>query len=324
MSKLSEMGEKEAVRRILAEIAEKESSNAIGPGDDAAAVDMGFVYLVASTDLIAQSTHVLPGMTDWQIGWTIAAVNFSDVAAMGAKPIGLLVSMGLPKDMPSERLDEIVRGILDCCECAGGEMLGGDTKEAPELTLSGTALGTVAKKGILLRKGAKKGDLLAITGNLGMAAAGYQSIKNSLGNKRAEKVLLEPKPRVKEGMALSASGVVTSCMDISDGLASSVYSLSEASKVVFELNYGAIPVDNEVIKVAKKVDISPEELVLYYGGDYQLLFTLRPEGLSLLSSLLGDSFTVIGKARAEGENTLIKEGKKTALENRGYEHFRHG
>ena len=98
MSKLSEMGEKEAVRRILAEIAEKESSNAIGPGDDAAAVDMGFVYLVATTDLIAQSTHVLPGMTDWQIGWTVAAVNFSDVAAMGAKPIGLLVSMGLPKD----------------------------------------------------------------------------------------------------------------------------------------------------------------------------------------------------------------------------------
>jgi thiamine-monophosphate kinase len=186
MNKLSEMGEKEAVRHILAEIAEKESSNAIGPGDDAAAVDMGVVYLVATTDMIAQSTHVLPGMTDWQIGWTVAAVNFSDVAAMGAKPIGLLVSMGLPKDTPSERLDEIIRGILDCCEYAGGEMLGGDTKEAPELTLSGTALGTVVKRGILLRKGAKKGDLLAVTGSLGLAAAGYHSMKASLGNKRAE------------------------------------------------------------------------------------------------------------------------------------------
>ncbi|MDD1743350.1 MAG: thiamine-phosphate kinase [Methanomassiliicoccales archaeon] len=324
MSKLSEIGEKEAVRRILAEIAEKESSNAIGPGDDAAAIDMGFVYLVASTDMIAQSTHVLPGMTDWQIGWTVAAVNFSDVAAMGAKPIGLLVSMGLPKDTPSERLDEIIRGILDCCECAGGEMLGGDTKEAPELTLSGTALGTVTKKGILLRKGAKKGDLLAITGSLGLAAAGYQSIKGSLDVKRAEKALLEPKPRVKEGMALSASGVVTSCMDISDGLASSVHTLAEASKVTFEVDYDAIPVDKEVIEIARRASTSPEELVLYYGGDYQLLFTLRPEGLGLLSSLLGDSFTVIGKAKAEGENLLITGSKKKALENRGYEHFRHG
>ncbi len=324
MSKLSEMGEKEAVRRILAEIAEKESSNAIGPGDDAAAVDMGFVYLVASTDMIAQSTHVLPGMTDWQIGWTVAAVNFSDVAAMGAKPIGLLVSMGLPKDTLSERLDEIIRGILDCCECAGGEMLGGDTKEAPELTLSGTALGTVTKKGILLRRGAKKGDLLAVTGSLGLAAAGYYSIKGSLDVKRAEKALLEPKPRVKEGMALSASGVVTSCMDISDGLASSVHALAEASKVTFELDYAAIPVDKEVIEVASRASMSPEELVLYYGGDYQLLFTLRPEGLSLLSSLLGSSFTVIGKVRGAGENVLIKDGKKMALENRGYEHFRHG
>ena len=303
MSKLSEMGEKEAVRRILAEIAEKESSNALGPGDDAAAVDMGFIYLVATTDLISQSTHVLPGMTDWQIGWTVAAVNFSDVAAMGAKPIGLLVSMGLPKEMPSEKLDEIIRGILDCCECAGGEMLGGDTKESPELSLSGTALGTVTKKGILLRKGAKKDDLLAVTGSLGLAAAGYYSIKNSLGMKRAEKTLLEPKPRVKEGMALSASGVVTSCMDISDGLASSIYTLGDASKVSFEVDYAAIPVDKEVIDVAGKVDVSPEELVLYYGGDYQLLFTLKPEGLSLLSSLLGNSFTVIGKANERPRKT---------------------
>ncbi len=324
MTKLSDMGEKEAVRRILAEIAEKEGSNAIGPGDDAAAVDMGFVYLVATTDLIAQSTHVLPGMADWQIGWTVAAVNFSDVAAMGAKPIGLLVSMGLPKDMPSERLDEIIRGILDCCECAGGEMLGGDTKESPELSLSGTALGTVAKKGILLRKGAKKGDLLAVTGSLGLAAAGYHSIKKGLGDKKAEKALLEPKPRVKEGMALSSSGVVTSCMDISDGLASSIYTLAEASGVSFDLDYEAIPVENDVIKVAGKAGVDPKELVLYYGGDYQLLFTLKPKGLGLLSSLLGNSFTVIGEVKAAGENTLIEGGRKKMLENRGYEHFRRG
>jgi thiamine-monophosphate kinase len=311
------------VRRILAEITEKESSNAIGPGDDAAAVDMGFVYLVASTDMIAQSTHIQPGMTDWQIGWTVAAVNFSDIAAMGAKPIGLLVSMGLPKDTPSERLDEIIRGILDCCECTGGEMLGGDTKETPELTLSGTALGTVAKKCILLRRGAQKDDLLAITGNLGLAAAGYHSIKNSIGNKKAEKALLEPRPRVMEGMALSASGVVTSCMDISDGLASSVHTLAEASKVYFVVDYDTIPVEKEVVEIAKEAGLSLDELVLYYGGDYQLLFTLRPEGLGRLNSLLGKSFTVIGKAGAAGKNELIKEGKIVPLENRGYEHFRH-
>ena len=203
-------------------------------------------------------------------------------------------------------------------------MLGGDTKESPELSLSGTALGTVTKKGILLRKGAKKDDLLAVTGSLGLAAAGYQSIKNALGNKRAEKALMEPKPRVREGMSLSASGVVTSCMDISDGLASSVYALAEASHVSFEIDYAAIPVEKEVIEIARKVGMSPEELVLYYGGDYQLLFTLKPEGLSLLSSLLGNSFTVIGKAKAAGENTLIEGSRTIPLENRGYEHFRHG
>ena len=83
-------------------------------------------------------------------------------------------------------------------------------------------------------------------------------------------------------------------------------------------------VEKDVIEVAKKAGVSPDELVLYYGGDYQLLFTLRPEGLSLLSSLLGNSFTVIGKARAAGKNELKKDGHIIQLENRGYEHFRHG
>jgi thiamine-monophosphate kinase len=117
--KLSEIGEREAVKRIIAQATETTSSSNIGPGDDAAAVDMGLVYVVASTDLVTQSMHFLPGMTYAQMGWTCAAVNFSDVAAMGAKPIGILVSMGLPRDLESEHLDEMIGGILDCCDSVG-------------------------------------------------------------------------------------------------------------------------------------------------------------------------------------------------------------
>jgi len=322
MSRLSEIGEKEAVRRILGDITEKEGTSTIGPGDDAAAVDLGALYLVASTDTITQSSHVMKGMTDWQIGWTVAAVNFSDMAAMGAKPIGLLVSMGLPRDFESERLDNIMGGILDCCESVGGELLGGDTKEAKEITLTGTALGTVGKRSILLRKGASPGDFLAVTGTLGMAAAGYYSIIKDLKNKKVEKAILEPQPRIKEGMALSSSGVVTSCMDISDGLASSIFALSEAGQVSFELDYGAIPVDREVGKVAEASGQKVEDLVLYYGGDYQLLFTFKPEGINTLRSRLGSAFSVVGKVKAMGENLLVKGVRIVPLENRGYEHFR--
>ncbi len=322
MSRLSEIGEKEAVRRIQELVAERGSSDNIGPGDDAAAVDLGVIYLVATTDIMAQSTHILPGMSLWQVGWSLAAINYSDIAAMGAKPIGLLVSMGLPRDFDSEDLDEMFRGILDCCEFVGGELLGGDTKETKEMTLAGSALGTVGKHDILLRSGAKPGDLLCVTGSLGMAAAGYHSLTRGLSAKAAEKAILEPRPRVKEGMILSASGVVTSCMDVSDGLASSIYSLSEMSQVSFSLDFDEVPVDEEVLKVAEAGGLDPTELALYYGGDYQLLFTIKPNGMNRLVQLLGDEFSVIGKASAPGENVLVRGGEIAKLENRGYEHFR--
>ena len=322
MSKLSEIGEKEAVKRILADVANAKDSNNIGPGDDAAAIDLGVLYLVASTDTITQSGHVLPGMTDWQIGWMAAAVNYSDIAAMGAHPIGILISMGLPRDTESERLDAIIQGVMDCSESVGAELLGGDTKEACELTLAGTSLGTVGKRSILLRKGARPGDLVGITGSLGLAAAGYHSIVRGLHLKRAEKCILEPRARIKEGEVLSSSGVVTSCMDISDGLASSIYSLAEASKVSFELDYAAIPVDLQVQKAAKAINLEAEELVLYYGGDYQLLFTFKPQGLERLRAELGKELSVIGKVTDTGENLSVKGDQVIRLDNRGYEHFR--
>ncbi|MCU0861697.1 MAG: thiamine-phosphate kinase [Methanomassiliicoccales archaeon] len=323
MSRLSEIGEKEAVRRIQELVASRGATSNIGPGDDAAAVDLGVMYLVATTDILGQATHILPGMTYWQVGWTLAAVNFSDVAAMGAKPIGLLVSMGLPRDFASESLDEMLDGILDCCDHVKAELLGGDTKETKEVTLAGTALGTVGKKEILLRRGASVGDLLAVTGSVGMAAAGYHSLRKGLGVKAVEKAILEPQPHVQEGMALSSSHVVTSCMDVSDGLASSVHTLGGMSGVSFTLDYDEIPVDDEVLEVAGASGVDANELALYFGGDYQLLFTLRPQGLERLRSLLGDGFTVIGKAGPRGADNVIVRGRDIIrLENRGYEHFR--
>jgi thiamine-monophosphate kinase len=285
-------------------------------------VDLGVLYLVATTDIMAQSTHILPGMSYWQVGWSLAAINYSDIAAMGAKPIGLLVSMGLPRDFESQDLDEVFRGILDCCEFAGGELLGGDTKEAKEITLAGSALGTVGKKEILLRRGASPGDLLCLTGSVGMAAAGYQSLVKGLSVKAAEKAILEPVPRVREGMVLSSSRVVTSCMDVSDGLSSSVHTLSIMSGVSFSLDFDEIPVEEEVLEVAEAVRLDPSELALYYGGDYQLLFTVKPSGLEKLRMMLGDELSVIGKANPPGQNVLVRGGKLIKLENRGYEHFR--
>lgn len=319
MRTLGEMGEKEIVRRLLGEI---KSSAPVGPGDDAAAVDMGDCYLVITTDLISSRAHMPVAMSDWQIGWMLAAVNYSDIAAMGARPIGIVASLALPKETAFSSLRSIMAGIQDCSESVGAEILGGDTKESPEITLVGTALGKVKKDRILLRKGAKPGDYLAVTGTLGLAAAGYYALTKGLHCPSGVKALLEPKPRVKEGLALSSSGAVTSCMDISDGLASSIYQLSEMSGISFSIEWDSIPVKKEVVQVADDCGMNPEELALYYGGDYQLLFTINPNGLPRLRSRMKSRMAVIGRAKESGRNTLKRGGKVSILENRGYEHFR--
>ena len=112
-------------------------SAAVGPGDDAAAVDMGSHYLVISTDLITRTGHMPKGMTDRQTGWSVAAVNYSDIAAMGAEPIGIVVAFALPGSTQFHSLEEMMRGIDDCSRSVGAEVLGGDTKESPIEVITG-------------------------------------------------------------------------------------------------------------------------------------------------------------------------------------------
>ena len=318
MKTLADLGEKEVISLLLANI---KTAAAVGPGDDAAAVDIGGQYLVATTDVVSRMSHLPKGMTDWQIGWFTAAVNFSDIAAMGARPVGLLLAYVLPRDLPFEDLKRIMQGAQDCCRFVGADLLGGDTKEGEEMVIAGTALGVVDKDKVLLRRGAREGDLLAVTGPMGTAAAGWVARKRGIFAPRTEKALLEPQPRIKEGMTLSASGKVSSCMDITDGLAFSIGELSRQSGVCFEVRWCSIPIGEDVQKVAEKGGVPIEDLVLHYGGEYELLFTVSPDAVDELTAALGGRLHVIGRATGE-QNVLIREGKVVPLDTRGYEHFR--
>ena len=176
-------------------------------------------------------------------------------------------------------LEAIMEGAQECALSVGTEILGGDTKEGRELVIAGTALGEVGKERVLLRRGARKGDLLAVTGTMGLASAGFAAVTNGINAPEAADAFMRPRPRIREGMALSASGAATSAMDVTDGLAYSVHELSRQSGVHFIVDWEAIPVRPEVLRIAMAVDGSVEDMVLHYGGDYELLFTLRPDML---------------------------------------------
>jgi len=324
VKKLSDLGERKAIR-LISNILSR-GDEAVGIGDDCAALDFGEEYLLISTDMISKKTHVPEIMTPWQIGWFVVAINLSDIAAKGGKPLGLVLSLGLPGDTSVSFLEELTRGADECATTYRTSIIGGDTKENPSVTICGTVFGTVKKDEFMSRKGTKPGDIVAITGTLGKAGAGYYAIQSSIENDEILKGLLEPKPRINEGIALAREKVVSSCMDISDGLSSSLYQLQELNNVGFEIAKEKIPLSRMLIKLAREDEnLDVYKYCLHFGGDYELLLTIPPSEFEKAQRNVektGSYLTNIGQVTKGNEVCIIDDNVKKILPNEGYEHFR--
>lgn len=321
MKTLGTLGERETIKLINKLV---KSDAAVGIGDDCAAIDIGTKYLLVTTDMMVTKTHIPKGMGPYDIGWSIVAVNLSDIAGMGGRPLGLVTAIGITRGHPIDFLEQMVDGMNDCALRFNTSIVGGDTKEHDDLILCGTAIGEIDKDKILLRRGARPGDLIAVTGQLGRGGAGFYSLKRGLGLKDAEVALKRPWPRVKEGMALSASGIATSCMDISDGLSASIFEMSRSSGMTFEIDYSKLPKAKEVDMAFQDLE-RQKDLTLNFGDDFELLFTIKREAeaeLAKISQACECPMTIIGKVTSGEENILIDNGTRERLENLGYEHFR--
>lgn len=302
------LGERELIRRISEILGGVEN-------DDCAVIDAGDRYLVATTDMLHRVTDFPDIMNPWQMGWMSVAVNLSDVAAMGAEPAGVLLATGLPSEVDLYFIDELFSGFADCAGYYGTKVIGGDTDSHQELTITGSALGFVEKDLILRRRGARPGDLLCTTGVLGGAGAGLLAWKR--GDLQSEFIvkLLEPEPRLKEGRALAESQAVTAMMDNSDGLALSLSDLSEVSRVgfmVYEDRLPIIPGLEEIVGHEEAVDT-----VMSAGGDFELVFTVKPEGLE--EARKACELTMIGEVVEEGI-WMETNGERRRIEAKGYEH----
>lgn len=308
MTRLDELGEKAIVSDLI-ELFDPDGAHNLG--DDCAVVDLGRDYLLVTTDIINRKTHIPEGAGSRDVGWHIAAINLSDIAAMGGQPLGMLFAFGLRGDAPVSDLTEISEGIRECCSNYAIPVLGGDTKESDVLTISGTAIGTVPKSEILWRKGAKPGDIIAMTGVLGKPMEWFRA-----KDPHKAQFLLRVVPRIREGRILAQSQAVTSCIDMSDGLSTSLHHLAKAGGVGLEVDFNRL-------LFAQGLSLEEKEHALHLGGDYELLFTVSPDRAEhVFNADFGTSpITQVGEVTEDTGVFILKDGATSQLPDKGYEHF---
>ncbi len=326
--KLSDVGERTLVE-LARKIFKRGAHVRVGIGDDAAVLDLdSFKCAVLTTDMLAASRHFPHGTSPEQMGRKAVVVNLSDLAAMGAEPLGLIFSVGLPRGLKVKFVERLVRSMDIAAREHGTYIVGGDLDETEEIVISGMALGVVRRREFLTRSGAKVGDIIAVTGKLGAAAAGLKLLLKRLpvnSYRALVRAQLEPRARVREGRALVRSGLVTSAIDVTDGLAANIWQLAKESKMKIVIDRDDIPEHPLVRKFAVQHGFNVDDFVLVGGEDFELLFTVRPRGwekVRLTLKRVGTTATKIGCV-TKGRGVFIRtNGKTRKLPDRGYEHFR--
>ena len=272
-------------------------------------------------------------LNNFDIGYYLAAANFSDIAAMGAQPIALLSVIRYPKTMQDTDFATVIQGIRAGCGQVGARNVGGDIGSAERLILSATAVGIVEPNSALRRTGAEEGDILCTTGYTGIAGAAQRYFYEldqhgpALASSEEDRLLSSwrrPQALVREGRILRASRVVTSCQDSSDGLKAAIESLASANGVGFVIREGDIPIAPIVDTVARLRRLDTLEVTFGDSVDFQLVFTVAPRNVSALQERFksnGLGFFKIGTATRKREVVMLDaRGNPSGLPGIGWRH----
>ncbi len=303
--------ERELVARWRAAIPAGSPGVVLGAGDDAALVTLDADRLgVLTTDILIEGVHF---RRDWgepdDLGWKAAAVNLSDLAAMGAVPRYLVASTALPQDLPLAYADGVVKGILECASAFDSALVGGDTvRSSGPYVVAVAAFGEVERERALRRDAARAGDVVAVTGSFGGAAAALRALRTDARPHAALLVrLLRPSPRIAEARSFARAGV-RCAIDCSDGLGRSAALIGDASGCAVEIDAARVPVQGGATL----------EDALGGGEDYELVVAapetaLRASGVPLV---------VVGRVVAGSGATLLRtDGSRLDLANAGYDAF---
>jgi thiamine-monophosphate kinase len=283
--------------------------------------------LIFTTDTMVEKVHFdLRYSTFKQVGWKAMVANLSDIAAMGGLPTFALVTVGLSKSISVENVISIYDGVTAIGKRYNCSVIGGDTVFSPKsMFVSIALLGKVEKKFLVKRSGAKLGDLICVTGNLGEVQAGLEFLKK---NPRKKSPLvrkhLNPLPRINEARTLVRNLKINSMIDISDGLSSELFHLTEESNLGAVVYQEKIPISSKCIKAGNLLGKSPLLWALSSGEEYELLFTLSKKELPRLEKVERKiKLSWIGEMVSKKEGVVLrqKSGKMRRLTKTGFKHF---
>lgn len=337
--RLSEIGEFGLIRRLAKNVA-RGPGVIEGIGDDACVLDIGGdQVLLVTIDMLVEGTHFSRGISPRRLGWKALAVGLSDIAAMGGMPGYFLVSLAIPQSVSVEYVDELYQGMLDLASRFGVSLVGGDTVRSDAIVIDVTVLGQASRADVLLRSGARPGDLMLVTGHLGDSAAGLELLlkpaaldvipaRDASCADALIRAHTEPIPRVAESQAIVRTGGATAMIDISDGLTSEIHHICERSSVGARIWAERVPVSVEARALARTLDKDPLSWALDGGEDYELLFTARPgmveEICKAVKEATGTDVTVIGEVLPLGEGIALihEDGTAERIDAGGFNHFK--
>jgi thiamine-monophosphate kinase len=332
--KLSELGEFGLINLIRDSSARYENSGRtpwqeviVGIGDDAAAWQGDNRIQLATTDTLVQDVHFDLDIISWEeLGWKALAVNLSDIAAMGGIPKYALLSLALPGELEVADISKFINSMMHLAGEFGVAMVGGNVATAPNVVITVTIIGCSKGKAMLRRSTASSGEQIAVTGCLGLSAAGLEMLKGkAISDLEVSNILrrahFRPVPRVKEGQILIEQGVKTA-IDISDGLIADLDHICESSKVNAKIKIEQVPVHPVVTANFP----NHQELALCGGEDYELLFTADEATVARAKQALNCPVTVIGDITEEKLPTRVTlvdgEGNIIPYKKGGWEHFK--
>lgn len=323
MTTLHDVGEFGFIDRITAHLRSRPDV-LIGPGDDCAVVRAGDRVLLITCDLAMEDVHFRRGIVAAEeLGWKAAAAGLSDIAAMGGAPLFLVTSLAAPSATDVHELEAFCGGMAAVAGQAGAAIIGGDvTRSSDGIVADVMAIGEAPGGKYLLRNGAKPGDMFAVTGWPGRAAAGLEAQERGVDAPELIRALYHPEPRVLEGQWLAQHDAVHAMIDVSDGVVQDAGHLCERSGLGLAMTSASVAVDPLLADFCARSDKSLQDYVFTGGEAYELAFAIDQNAFADVLNAFRNEFklpvTVLGQFTDEFEGVLIDDARPADI---GYEHF---